>query len=227
MKGDRVSFCRRTLLVLLASGPGLTFLAGAPTQAADLVSDDGAFIRSLDIPAERVSQALPHSQHYGASNAEAVLVELFDYNCGYCRSASAPLDGILARDPHLAAQLVHFAILSPASEAAASVQQAVFLREGPERAAALHRYLMGLSGRIDGDRAHMACETLRILPPSAAQIEKARAVIVENRRSAQALGFRFTPTFALADRSFVGWPGPKTLAMMVSQARLCGRLQCD
>lgn len=223
--GEMGTVSRRSLLTLL--GAGSLSVAMGSACAADLNADDGSFIRTLDISAERLLKAYPHGQRLGSVKPALILIEMFDYNCGYCRRAHQPLIELIAADSRTALHLVHFAILSPGSEMAAALQQAVLQRDGQARGLELHHALMGLTGRIDGDRARTLCERLNILVPSAQEIEKARIEIVENRRLATAFGIRYTPTFSLADSTFIGWPGPQTMEKMIMQARQCGRLQCS
>lgn len=221
--GDLGLWSRRSILTLLGAGT-LSFAPKA--RAAELLSDDGSFIRTLDVSAEKLLRAYPKGQRFGAEHPDVVLIEFSDYNCGYCRRAWGPLSELVSADARLAVHLVHFAILSPGSEAAAVLQQAVWLREGADKAAALHRAMMNLSGHIDADRARMVCASLGIAFPSADLMKAARFDIAENRRLAAPLNIRYTPTFAIADTTFIGWPGPGTVSTMIAQARQCGRLQC-
>ena len=222
--GEAGKVSRRSLLTLLGVG-GLSAAMGSAC-AADLTADDGSFIRTLDISAERLLKAYPHGQQLGAAKPDLILIEMFDYNCGYCRRAHRPLMDLIPADGRIALHLVHFAILSPGSEMAAALQQAVLQRDGQMRGLELHHALMGLTGRIDDDRARSLCEHLNILVPSAKEIEKAHIEIADNRRLATAFGIRYTPTFSLVDTTFIGWPGPQTMEKMIAQARQCGRLQC-
>ena len=222
---DESGWSRRSILSLLAFGG--SWAALSQSEAAELVSDDFSFIRTLDLSAEKILESFPQGQRVGAENPDVTLVELFDYNCGFCRRAWRPLADLMESDSRLALYFVHFPILSPGSEVAAAIQHAVFLRDGALLANQLHQALMTLSGRIDADRVHRVCETLGIKIPSERQIGDARGLMLENRRHAGPLGIRYTPTFALANTTFIGWPGPKTMSDMIGQVRQCGRVQCS
>ncbi len=225
MLEDRERWRRRSVLAFLASGAAAC-ICGA-VQAAGLVSDDGSPIRLVDAGGRAQPQDFVHSQRFGAEKPDVILLEFFDYNCGFCRGAWRPMTGLLAADAGLALHLVHFPILSPASEEAAAVQQAVFRRDGSLRAADLHGLLMTTQGRVDKERTRAACAHLRISEPSSSQIEEARMEIAQTRKMCARLGIRFTPTFSIADTTFIGWPGPETIKALVTDARTCGRINCS
>ncbi|MDB5543806.1 MAG: oxidoreductase [Hyphomicrobiales bacterium] len=222
---DREGWRRRSFLAFLASGAA-SCICG-PVQAAGLVSDDGSPVRVVDASGRTRPQDFAHAQRFGAEKPDVILLEFFDYNCGFCRGAWRPMAGVLAEDAGLALHLVHFPILSPASEEAAAVQHAVFRRDGPTRAAELHGQLMTSQGRIDRERAHAACAHLQIVEPSSSQIGEARAEIAQTRRTCARLGIRFTPTFSMAEATFIGWPGPNTIKALAVEARKCGRIHCS
>jgi protein-disulfide isomerase len=225
MLEDRERWPRRSFLAFLASGAA-SCICG-PVQAAGLVSDDGSPVRIVDAAGRIRPQDFAHAQRFGAEKPDVILVEFFDYNCGFCRVAWRPLAGVLAEDAGLALHLVHFPILSQASEEAAAVQHAVFTRDGSTRAAELHGLLMTAQGRVDKERARAACARLDIVEPSAAQISGARAEIAETRKTCARRGIRFTPTFSIADATFIGWPGPNTIKALAAEARECGRIHCS
>lgn len=195
-------------------------------MAAGLVADDGSPIRLVDVTQEIVLQAFQYGQRFGADGADVILTELADYNCGFCRRAWRPLSEIMTADQGLALQFIHFPILSPGSEAAAAIQQAVARRDGPEVGARLHAALMVWSGRVDEAAARNACASLKIGFPSAEQIGGARSEISHMRQNSVRLGIRYTPTFSVAGLTFVGWPGPETIKGLIVQARKCGRYPC-
>ncbi len=57
----------------------------------------------------------------GNPNGDVTLVEMFDYNCGYCRGALPDLATLIAEDPNLSVILKEFPILSKESVDAARV----------------------------------------------------------------------------------------------------------
>ena len=55
----------------------------------------------------------------GAEDGDVVLVEFFDYACGYCRQSNAAIDRLLAEDPRLKVVCRELPVLGPASQEAA------------------------------------------------------------------------------------------------------------
>ena len=225
MTEGRDLYCRRSFLAFVASAA--TASALGQSEAASLVADDGSPVRVIETGGRPLVREFAHAQGFGAQDPDVILVEFFDYNCGYCRSGWLPMAGLLADDARIALHLVHFPILSRASEDAAAMQQAVFSRDGPSAGAELHGRLMASQGRIDKDSARAACAMLQIGEPTGSQIDQAREEIAQTRKMCARFGIRFTPTFSIADTTFVGWPGPTTITALVAEVRRCGRLNCS
>jgi len=212
---------------LLHSLVGAGALAAAPSvvrAALPLFSEDGSPIRNFPPPRDADVQRTRGLQRIGAATADTVLIEVFDYNCGYCRNAAAPLDELLRQDPRLALVLLHSPILSPASIDVARIQMAVHRRHGGEAGRAAHLALMAARGFLDAGRAMAVVTALGFeISPSEAALD---ADLHDQRATVARLGFRSTPTFVLGDTAFIGWPGPKTISTMVAQTRTCGRPAC-
>lgn len=214
---------RRRLLLTLA---GVSALAGvgAARAAYPLVSEDGSPIRNFSLPRDADILGVRGLQRFGADDADTALIEVFDYNCGYCRTAAGPLDALLREDRRLALVLLHSPILSPASVDVARIQMAVHRRHGLNAARALHLALMTSRGFLDAGRA-MGIATGLGLDVSRSDVAM-EADLRDQRATVTRLGFRSTPTFVLGNTAFIGWPGPKTISSMVGQMRSCGRLTC-
>lgn len=227
--GMKREFNRRTLLKLAGLVPPLLAPAweAGSAHAHALAADDGSPVRNFALDETRTATALDQAQTVGIPSANLRILELFDYNCGYCRSAAGALDGLVSRDGRVQLVLVHHPILSPASLDAAAVQHAVFLRDGGERAYRLHQALMSVRGRVDGVRARTVCRDIGIDVCSEREEEAAAGQIAAMRDRARDLGLAFTPTFVLSGTAFVGWPGPKALEAMLTAARQCGQVACE
>lgn len=220
---------RRALMIRMAAGLGLAATASRGAAALTLASDDGSPIRNFAMPSKTPFADLPGLQRFGAANADVVVFEAFDYNCGFCRKAAPALDEVLAGDDRLALVLVHDPILSPASATVAALQQTVFRRFGGEAAHGFHRALLDLRGFLDAPRARIVATTLGLDLDGPDDGHPARAEIdlgAQRRRAAE-LGLKITPSFVVGDTAFIGWPGAPTLRAMVAAERACGRLRCD
>lgn len=231
---DRRAWCRLAIGGSANAWAARAFVGSAragspPVDALALASDDGSPIRNRALPAEAFA-GLAGLQRIGGTEPDIVIGEVFDYNCGYCRSAAVPLDALVERDGRVALELLHHPILSPASRAVAILQQAVFHVFGPASARALHLALLGHRGFLDEQRvrAIARAEGIDLDAIDAPAVAGSAALEVDAQTSrAHALGIRVTPTFAIAGRAFIGWPGPSTIAGMIAEARRCGRLRCD
>ena len=60
-----------------------------------------------------------HGGWAGAAEPEVVLVELFDYACGFCRASNPHVDRLIREDPGLRVVYREFPVLGPDSEQAA------------------------------------------------------------------------------------------------------------
>src|SRR5208283_1851271 len=87
-------------------------------------------------------------------------IEIFDYNCPYCRAVFRALDArIAARALRLG--LIDSPQLSIGSIQAAKLRQAALRLYGPARAYAYHRRIFAHRGAIDGATALAAARDLR------------------------------------------------------------------
>jgi protein-disulfide isomerase len=214
---------RRSALKFIGATVAFT---SAPVGAHSLSADDGSLMRSLALPAQKIITDLSSGFRFGSNQPDIIIAELFDYNCSYCRHAHPALLSCVNDDNNIALDLIHFPILSKDSEQAAAIHLAVFLRDGLVPSLSLHNALISFKGRVNYESARSTCADLNILLPSADEIRLALSDIASRRDKARGLGFRFTPTFAIADKSFIGWPGEQTFKNMIAHSRLCGHVQC-
>jgi protein-disulfide isomerase len=77
----------------------------------------------------------------GAADGDVTLVQFFDYNCGYCRTALPDIDRLLAEDKKLKIVYRELPILSEASDIAARASLSVAQAGGDYMA--FHRALYG------------------------------------------------------------------------------------
>ena len=166
------------------------------------------------VSANRISLETPFAGAWaGAADGDVVLVEFFDYACGYCRKSNADIERLLREDKRLKVVWREWPVLGPDSEAAARASlaaaqagrfkpffEALFEagRPTPE-ALAKARSAVGLTGE---------------LPTEAGEIELQR-----NFQLARNLEATGTPTFVVGDRIFQGAVGYETLRDAIKEAR--------
>lgn len=193
-------------------------------QKAAQQPDPLAAQRAARIAAQ--SQAIFHSPHQaavGARDGDVILVEFFDYNCGYCKRALGDTVALLAADPHLTLVLKDLPILGPRSVDAAQVAIAARMQDAQgDRYFAFHRQLLGASGPVTQDAALAAARDngfdMERLQADMASAEVA-AALKEDFELAQALQIRGTPAFIAGDRVLVGAIGLDALKAQVARLR--------
>lgn len=211
---------------------GATLLTDTSAFADDalaLRADDGSAVPNIRVPSELSPNALPGIVWVGAEQADATLIEFFDYNCTWCRKAVTDLDALLKKDNALRVGLVNYAIFGVGSVQAAKVQQAVLKLYGPARAYAFHRAMFSRRGQNDGGSALAVVGSLGL---NAAQVTEAAngddvtRVLTRQAKLAEALGFNATPSFTMNGVGILGYPGPRTIAGMVASVRQCEKIAC-
>ena len=209
--------------------------AGTEGSAANqwfrVESDEGRPVPNLRAPAELVEEIedLKGAIWAGPQSAAVQLVEFYDYNCPWCRAASAAREDLRRSRTDLRVGLVNNPILSVASAQAAKVDLAVLQQHGAAASHAFHDKLFSLPGRIDGPRA---LEAAAALGHDRAEIEKladspaTSAMLRQQLRLAASLGMNTTPAYVVGGAVVLGYPGPKSLARIVENAASCGSIAC-
>jgi protein-disulfide isomerase len=166
------------------------------------------------VSANRPALETPYAGAWaGAADADVVLVEFFDYACGYCRRSNADVDRLLREDPRLKVVWREWPVLGPDSEAAARASLAA-ARAG--RFKPFHDRLYA-AGRPTPDalgKARAAVGLGADLPAAEADRELGR-----NFQLARNLEATGTPTFVVGDRIFQGAVGYEALRDAVKEAR--------
>lgn len=154
----------------------------------------------------------------GAEKGDVVLVEFFDYACGYCRRAKADVDRLLREDPKLKVVWREWPVLGPPSETAA---QASLAAAEAGRYRAFHDRLFALGGP-DAANVEQARLSAGVAPEAVARMtdsEAARRELGKNYELARAIGATGTPTFVVGDRVLQGAVGYEALKDAVAEAR--------
>ena len=142
-------------------------------------------------------------------------IEIFDYNCPYCRKAFQSLDAMVARKK-LRLGLMDSPMLAAGSVQAAKLRQAVVMLYGPEKAFAFHRALYATKGRIDGDVALNAAQAMGLDIKKLADTANSHEVrdrIIAQMDFLDRIGVSSTPSFIINNRLLSGWPGPEAFAL--------------
>jgi protein-disulfide isomerase len=164
----------------------------------------------------------------GNPNGDVTLVEFFDYNCGYCRSALPDMAALLAEDPNLRVVLKEFPILSNESIDAARV--AVLVGEADVDYWQFHEALFTSRGQVDKNVALQAAADLGLSPVSL-ELEMGTEAVAQSIQSsyeiAKALNITGTPTYILGNEIIPGAIGIDELRDRIANMRACGETQCE
>ena len=170
----------------------------------------------------------PDNVVLGNPEGDVTLVELFDYNCGYCRSALPDLATLLAEDPKLKVILKEFPILSKESVEAARVAVLVGKNEKVDYWA-FHQALFTSRGQVTGDTALDEAQKLGMSKVDLALRmgdEEVSSAIEKTYRLAKALNITGTPTYIIGNELIPGAIGIDELRGRIANMRACGETTC-
>jgi protein-disulfide isomerase len=149
----------------------------------------------------------------GAADGDVVLVEFFDYACGYCRKSNADIDRLLQEDKKLKVVWRELPVLGADSQAAAEISLAA-AQQG--RFKAFYDRLFA-SGRPTGPVVAEVQNALGVRPaPGSPQHQ---AELEKNFQLARAINATGTPTFVVGDRVLQGAVGYDVLKQAIADAR--------
>ena len=164
----------------------------------------------------------------GNPKGDVTLVEMFDYNCSYCRGALPDMANLMAEDPNLRIILKDFPILTAGSVDAARV--AVLVAQDPKiNYWQFHQQLFSQHGEVGATQALQVAEQLggnRVELMLDMNGPKPNAVIQKNYDLAKALNASGTPTYILGDEIIPGALGIDQLKVKIANLRACGSTQC-
>ena len=165
----------------------------------------------------------------GNPKGDVTLVEMFDYNCGYCRGALPDLAALLTEDKNLRVVLKEFPILSRESVDAARI--AVLVNEKrPADYWTFHQALFTARGQVNGDTALDAAAALglsRVDLALRAGDPEVAAVLQKSYDLAKKLDVSGTPTYIIGDEIIPGAIRLDELKSRIANMRACGATVCN
>jgi protein-disulfide isomerase len=163
----------------------------------------------------------------GNPNGDVTLVEMYDYNCGYCRSTMPDVVALVDGDPNLKLMLRQFPILSQGSVDAAKV--GVLVAKSGVDYWSFHQALFTGRGQVDGETALRAAADLGLKPEDLrAKLAdpEVGAALDNSYKLAQQLQISGTPTFIIGDEVIPGAVGVDVLRAKIANIRKCGNTRC-
>ncbi len=165
----------------------------------------------------------------GNPDGDVTLVEMFDYNCTYCRQAVPDMAALIAEDPNLKVILKEFPILSDGSVEAAKV--AILVAEDQKLDYwAFHQKLFSTRGQVDAGAALAAAEAVggnRVTMMIDMNSARAANALKSSYTLAEALDVTGTPTYIIGDELIPGAIGLEVLRTKIANVRKCGSTLCD
>lgn len=159
----------------------------------------------------------------GNLQGDVVMVEFFDYNCGYCKRALPDVEAVLNDDKNVRVVFKEFPILGPSSELAARYALAAARQD---KYLDFHRELMSSRGAIDEAMLERVATNLKMditRLKKDAQDPEITAIINKNRELAVALGISGTPAFVIGSELVPGAVGAARMKEIIAEQRAAAR----
>lgn len=216
--GSHPEVLKDALLDLIKKRPAASS-ASPSASAAGPAPDHAAAIR------ENTAQLLlsPHQVTLGDAQGDVVMIEFFDYNCGFCKRALADMLALMKDDTRLKIVLKEFPILGPGSLEAAQIAVAVRMQDASgSKYLAFHQKLLGEAGPVNKARALAAAAAAGLDMERIARditSSEVAATLDENRKLAEALSIGGTPAYVIGNAVVPGAIGAAALKEKIRLAR--------
>ncbi|MBN9308483.1 MAG: thioredoxin domain-containing protein [Devosia sp.] len=194
---------------------------------AELTAERTAQTKAAIAELQPALYSAPGQVVLGNPEGDVTLVEMFDYNCGYCRQSLPDIAALLDEDKNLRIILKEFPILSQASIEAARV--AVQVAEANVDYWSFHQALFTGRGQVDKAAALKAAADLGLNPITlemGMKAPKVEDVIQQSYRIADQLKITGTPTFIIGEEVIPGAIGLDGLKQRIANMRACGATVC-
>ena len=155
----------------------------------------------------------------GNPDGDVVMVEFFDYNCGYCKRAAPDLFKVVNEDSNVKLVFKELPILSASSTTAA---QAALASQIQGKYQEFHTMLIQYQGRINDDIVYRVAEQVGLDVAKLKEDMRSEAVAKKLRDTAQlatSLGVNGTPAFVIGDQFMPGAVPASTLRMAIASTR--------
>jgi len=157
----------------------------------------------------------------GAEDGDVVVMEFFDYNCGYCKRVLPTVTKLIEEDKNVTVKMMEFPILSPGSQMAAKAALAVY-QVSPNKYFDYHTKVMDMKGEKNNEALLELAKSLGI---DRAKVEEkmdspeVKNALQEIRGIAQQVQISGTPAFIVGNQLIPGAVGLDELKAAVESAR--------
>lgn len=156
----------------------------------------------------------------GNPDGDVTVVEFFDYNCPYCKTAAPMVKAAIASDAQLRVVYREWPILSDGSVIAARAALAARVQGKYED---FHWELMKIRNKIDESVVFKAAEKVGLDIGQLKSDMKSPSIdehIQKSMQLAQALNFSGTPSFVIGNNMAPGLISPEQFQAMIDGARI-------
>ncbi len=187
-------------------------------QARERLAREEAQNNALKLSAAQIYDN-PLTPEHGNPKGDAVVVEFFDYQCGFCKRVFPTFMKVMKSDKNLRVIWKELPILGPVSRFAARAAMAS-AKQG--KYFDYHVALMSLRGHLTEKRVmetanKIGLDVKRLVKDMAApQIER---YLDETLQLAEALGITGTPAFLIGNRLVPGAIGEDQMRRMIAESR--------
>ena len=154
----------------------------------------------------------------GEENASVILIEFFDYNCGYCKKSLDAITNILKSHNNIKVSFRDYPILSTTSTSAA---KAALAAQKQGKYFNFHSNLMKFQGNLTEEEIFNIAKSsgLKIKQLKLDMDDPERAAIIKDTHDlAKSLGIRGTPTFLINGKIFAGALDENRLKFLIDEA---------
>lgn len=155
----------------------------------------------------------------GNEDGDIVLVEFFDYNCGYCKRALSAVQDVLKNDKDVKVVWIELPILGDASLLASKWALAA---EKQGKYFDYHQELMGHRGQKTEKELAKLAENIGLDADKLAKDAGSKEIedkLAANRTLAEELGIAGTPAFIIEDEIVRGFVPYQSIVTMIKAAR--------
>ena len=160
----------------------------------------------------------PAIPYMGSEKPKVIIIEFFDYNCGYCKKSMDAVAELLRTEYDLKISFRDYPILSPSSRVAA---KAALAAKEQGKYFIFHSALMNMQGNINDENIYSLARNLDIdvkklkIDMQNTAIEQ---IIEKNEILAKKLNIRGTPTFIINGKLYAGALDLKKLRQIINKS---------
>ena len=160
----------------------------------------------------------PSIPYMGSDKPKVIIIEFFDYNCGYCKKSMDAVTELLRTEYDLKISFRDYPILSPSSRVAA---KAALAAKEQGKYFIFHSALMNMQGNLNDENIYSLARDLGIdikklkIDMQSASIDK---IIEKNEILAKKLNIRGTPTFIINGKLYAGALDLKKLRQIINKS---------